>query len=239
MSRGKYSPNLPHGKEFIYNCYGQEPAEWSEEIRQVGILYDEMTMFVNYDDEGYDSYGYSAFDSDGFYMGIGGGVDRNGYTEHEYLCMSDDEWGDVQWNLTINSEPATIHVLTLKQEKEMAKESKAQREVRLVAEHLARVEVAKATYTERMMAVFARATKMNFDLDVKDAKFVVHDRDSNYREVYSVDPVWSELADSDLYSLEMAVEFKEEVVAERERKANLRATALAKLTAEERELLNL
>jgi hypothetical protein len=90
-----------------------------------------------------------------------------------------------------------------------------------------------------MMAVFARATKMNFDLDVKDAKFVVHDRDSNYCEVYSVDAVWSELADSDLYSLEMAVEFKEEVAAERERKANLRATALAKLTAEEREALSL
>ena len=153
--------------------------------------------------------------------------------------MTDDQWEDAQWNLTPIPNPATIHVLTLKQENEMARETKAQREVRLEAERLARVEVAKATYTERMMAVFARATKMNFDLDVKDAKFVVHDRDSNYREVYSVDPVWSELADSDLYSLEMAVEFKEEAAAERERKANLRATALAKLTAEEREALSL
>jgi predicted nucleic acid-binding protein len=239
MSRGKYSPNLPRGKEFIYNCYAEVPTEWSKEVAEGILVYDEKTMFVNYDDEGYDSYGYSAFDRFGTYSGIGGGVDRNGYTEYEYLCMTELQWEDAQWNLTTNRKPDTIHVLTLKQENKMARETKAQRDARLEAERLARVEVAKATYTERMMAVFARATKMNFDLDVKDAKFVVHDRDSNYREVYSVDPVWSELADSDLYSLEMAVEFKEEVAAERERKANLRATALAKLTAEEREALSL
>jgi uncharacterized protein (UPF0335 family) len=233
MARGKYSPNLPHGKEFIYNCYGKPAVEWSETVD------DEKTMFANYDDEGFDSYGYSAFDEFGNYMGIGSGVDRNGYTEHEYLCMSDEQWEDVQWNLTTNPKPDTIHTSTHKQEKKMARETKAQREARTEAERLARVEVAKSTYTERMMAVFARATKMNFDLDVKDAKFVVHDRDSNYCEVYSVDPVWNVLADSDLYSLEMAVEFKEEAALERERKANLRATALAKLTAEERELLNL
>jgi hypothetical protein len=238
MSRGKYSPNLPSGKEFIYNCYGKPVTEWDWQTSE-GDTYDELTMFANYDDEGYDSYGYSAFDRFGTYSGIGGGVDRNGYTEYEYLFMTDEKWEDVQWNLTINPKPDTIHTSTHKQEKEMAKETKAQRDARLEAERLAQVEVAKSTYTDRMMAVFARATKMNFDLDVKDAKFIVHDRDSNHREVYSVDPVWSELADSDLYSLEMAVEFKEEVAAERERKANLRATALAKLTAEERELLNL
>jgi hypothetical protein len=239
MSRGKYSPNLPRGKEFIYNCYGQPPMPWNKALADIGATYDELTMFANYDDEGFDSYGYSAFDRFGTYSGIGGGVDRNGYTEYEYLFMTDEKWEDVQWNLTINSEPDTIHVLTLEQEKEMAKETKAQRDARFDAEREARMEVAKATYTERMMAVFARATKMNFDLDVKDAKFVVHDRDSNYREVYSVDPVWNVLADSDLYSLEMAVEFKEEVAAERERKANLRASALAKLTVEDREALGL
>ena len=91
MSRGKYSPNLPYGKEFIYNCYGKVPAEWSMEIAE-GVVYDEKTMFDNYDDEGFDRYGYSAFDSDGNYVGIGSGVDRNGCTEMEYMCMSDDEW---------------------------------------------------------------------------------------------------------------------------------------------------
>ena len=91
MSRGKYSPNLPWGKEFTYNCYGKVPAEWSMEIAE-GVVYDEKTMFDNYDDEGFDRYGYSAFDSDGNYVGSGSGVDRNGCTEMEYMCMSDDEW---------------------------------------------------------------------------------------------------------------------------------------------------
>jgi hypothetical protein len=94
MSRGKYSPNLPRDKEFIYNCYGKVPAEWSKEIADSGVAYDEKTMFDNYDDEGYDRYGYSAFDCDGNYVGIGDGVDRNGYTEMEYLCMSADEFED-------------------------------------------------------------------------------------------------------------------------------------------------
>ena len=52
-------------------------------------------MFTNYDDGGYDSYGYSAFDWEGNYVGIGGGVDRNGYTENEYLCMSDEQWDNL------------------------------------------------------------------------------------------------------------------------------------------------
>ncbi len=89
MSRGKYSPNLPRDKEFIYNCYGKEPAScapWSAGD------YDEKTEFGNYDDEGYDRYGYSAFDSEGNYAGIGNGVDRNGYTEMEYLRMSAEEF---------------------------------------------------------------------------------------------------------------------------------------------------
>lgn len=92
MGRGKYSPHCPKGKEFIYNCYGKVPAQWSKEIADCGVAYDERTMFGNYDNEGYDSYGYSAFDTDGNYVGIGNGVDRNGYIEYEYLCMSDEEW---------------------------------------------------------------------------------------------------------------------------------------------------
>jgi len=92
MSRGKYSPNLPKNKEFIYNCYGREPAEWSKEVADSGVAYDELTMFDDYDDEGYDYYGYSAFDAVGNYIGPGNGVDRNGYTELEYLMMDDDQW---------------------------------------------------------------------------------------------------------------------------------------------------
>ena len=92
MSRGKYAPNLPRGKEFIYTCFGQPPMAWTKALADIGATYNEQTMFDNYDDEGFDSYGYSAFDRMGNYVGIGSGIDRNGYSEYEYLCMSDNEW---------------------------------------------------------------------------------------------------------------------------------------------------
>jgi hypothetical protein len=94
MSTGKYSPNLPNrdkGFEFFrFNCYGQEPAEWSLELKETGIEYDEKTMFGDYDSEGYDRYGYSCFDLDGNYIGLGQGVDRNGNTEMDYLIREVD-----------------------------------------------------------------------------------------------------------------------------------------------------
>ena len=121
----------------------------------------------------------------------------------------------------------------------MARETKAQRDARLEAELQARLSVAKATYTERMMAVLARATKENFELEVKNGLFKVEDRDERHRDAYFLKPTWSETADMDLYSLELSVELKEEARAEREQKALVRATALAKLTAEEREELGL
>jgi len=58
-------------------------------------VYDEQRHFGNYDDEGYDSYGYGAFDVDGVYLGIGAGVDRLGYTEMDYLTMGSDRFEDI------------------------------------------------------------------------------------------------------------------------------------------------
>lgn len=121
----------------------------------------------------------------------------------------------------------------------MARETKAQRLEREVLEREQSLFVAKSTYTERMMEVLARATKMNFELEVKEALFVLEDRDDRRAGTFTVNPVWSELADVDLYSLEQEVSWKEEAEAERERVANLRKTALSKLTAEEREALSL
>lgn len=91
MSRGKYSPNYVRNKEYIYNCYGELPAPYNLETD----TYDEKIHFADYDDEGYDSYGYSAFDTDRNYVGIGQGIDRNGYTEDQYMSMTDDEWDNV------------------------------------------------------------------------------------------------------------------------------------------------
>jgi hypothetical protein len=44
----------------------------------------------DYDNEGFDSYGYSAFDVDGNFVGHGKGIDRYGYTELDYLTDSTD-----------------------------------------------------------------------------------------------------------------------------------------------------
>jgi hypothetical protein len=92
MSRGKYSPKCPNtGIEvFTFNCYGQMPAPYDHGT------YDEKTMFDNYDSEGFDRYGYSCFNAEGQYVGIGQGVDRQGYTEMEYMVMDNDEWFDKQ-----------------------------------------------------------------------------------------------------------------------------------------------
>ena len=93
MSTGKYSPLCPHANEtgwdaYKFNCYGETPVEWNQEVHDSGVEYDPKTMFDDYDDEGFDSYGYSCFDIDGDYVGSGGGVDRYGYTEMDYLMDS-------------------------------------------------------------------------------------------------------------------------------------------------------
>lgn len=100
MSKGKYSPTVysptvchnDKDEQFDKNCYGQPCADWSTSCLEAGVEYNERTMFGNYDSEGFDSYGYSAFDIKQNYVGIGSGVDRNGYTAYEYLVMSDEEF---------------------------------------------------------------------------------------------------------------------------------------------------
>lgn len=98
MSQGKYSPTMcvKRDVEYIYNAYGKPCAEWSREVEANGVVYDEKTMFGNYDSEGFDGYGYSAFDSEGTYVGIGTGIDRLGYTENEYMCMSIEDFCDIR-----------------------------------------------------------------------------------------------------------------------------------------------
>lgn len=100
MSKGKYSPTvyrMNQDRELVKydrNCYGQLPAEWSKKVADSGVTYDEKTMFGIYDEDGYDSYGYSAFYADGTYAGVGNGVDRLGFTAFDYITMSDEEFED-------------------------------------------------------------------------------------------------------------------------------------------------
>ena len=121
----------------------------------------------------------------------------------------------------------------------MARKTKAELTAEREAAHQARYEVARATYTERMMAVLERAVKENFELTVKGNQFLVADRDNRHADTFRVYPEWTVVSDAALYDLEVSVELKEEARAEREQRANVRATALAKLTAEERAELGL
>lgn len=101
MSKGKYSPALTRKEanhpytDYCYNADKQIPPEWTLEMHDAGMTYDERLYMGHYDENGYDSYGYSAFDSNGNYAGSGYGIDRWGYTEMDYLSMSDDEFEDI------------------------------------------------------------------------------------------------------------------------------------------------
>ena len=90
MSRGKYSVRAykahPSDYSWEFNCFGETPAPWKG-----GDEYNQMTMADGFDDEGYDSYGYSCFDTSGFYIGDGEGVDRAGWSEQDYLFEYDHD----------------------------------------------------------------------------------------------------------------------------------------------------
>jgi hypothetical protein len=94
MSKGKYSPALSRAdanRPYTAYCYNADrqipPTTWVAGNTRIHL--------ANYDENGYDSYGYSAFNADGDYIGIGEGIDRNGYTEMDYLGMNDDEFDNL------------------------------------------------------------------------------------------------------------------------------------------------
>jgi len=121
----------------------------------------------------------------------------------------------------------------------MARETVAQRTARLETEQAQREAVAKATYMTRVMSVLERATKANFELEVRDRLFVLEDRDDRRGGTYRFPAEWSLDADNALDSLEFEVGYKEEAMREAARRAQVRAAALSKLSQEERELLGL
>ena len=95
MSRGKYSPWCYHNRHdasYEFNCYGEFPEDWNKED------YDEKTMFADYDAEGFDCYGYSAFYLDGRYAGVGRGIDRYGFTGNDYLSMDVGVFESISWS---------------------------------------------------------------------------------------------------------------------------------------------
>ena len=96
MARGKYSPRCPHANtdyDFKYNCYGKIPDTYNGDSK----TFDARIHMSGYDDQGFDSYGYSDFLDDGTWVGLGQGIDRNGKTEDDYFNMDDDEFDYGNW----------------------------------------------------------------------------------------------------------------------------------------------
>lgn len=94
-------------------------------------------------------------------------------------------------------------------------------------------------YPALLMRILEFATEMNYELRVKEGQFVLHDRDgSSYDDVV----LTQTYSDESLYRIEM-LEGLLECKAEQEREANrrllVRQSALAKLSAEEREILGI
>lgn len=92
MSKGKYSPawKKQPDEAYIYNAVGEVPPD-----RREGEAFDEKVHFGHYDKEGFDSYGYSAWSADGRFIGCGGGIDRLGYGEYDYILMTEEEYNNI------------------------------------------------------------------------------------------------------------------------------------------------
>ncbi len=94
MGQGKYSPRCPNANknyEYKFNCFGEMPPDYDP----ASDVYDEQLHFADYDDEGFDRYGYSAFNANGEFVGHGKGIDRLGYREMDYICMSAEDYDDL------------------------------------------------------------------------------------------------------------------------------------------------
>lgn len=121
----------------------------------------------------------------------------------------------------------------------MARETRAERAAREAAERAAYEAEMAASYPERLMAMLERATKVNFELEVREGKFVLEDRDDRRDRTVELTLTYSAENQEALHELDWRVDMKEEAQREAERRANLRRNALSKLTAEEREELGL
>ena len=97
-----------------------------------------------------------------------------------------------------------------------------------------------AAYPSRLMKALEEATqKNNFDLTVRNSQFVLQDRDRPRDTPFTMTMTHTKTSQWALEALERTLEEMAEERAEAERKRTVRATALAKLTQEERELLDL
>jgi len=122
----------------------------------------------------------------------------------------------------------------------MARKTKAELAAEREAAEAARRLAEAEAYPAKLMAALEEATtENNYELEVRNGMFSLRDRDSSSDLTLSLTMSYTENSFDAVESLEWDLNSKAEERAEAERRRNLRATALNKLTAEERELLGL
>lgn len=122
----------------------------------------------------------------------------------------------------------------------MARETVAQRNARFAQEREARLAQEVTEYPQRLMKALEEATqKNNYELTVQANEFVLFDRDRPRNPSSALTMAHTLTSQLELEKLEYDIESKAEERAEHERRYEVKQAALAKLTKEERELLNL
>ena len=116
----------------------------------------------------------------------------------------------------------------------MAPETKAKRVARAAQALHAREAELAVSYPKRLMAMLERATKFNYELTVRDSKFMLTDRDDRSEPAIELGISYSTDSQQELDELDWRVDLKEREALEAERKRLLRENALRKLTQEER-----
>ena len=119
----------------------------------------------------------------------------------------------------------------------MARMTKAQREAAQEAARVEQENQLRAEYPTRLMKALSQATELKFVLSVVDDSFVVTDPSERYPELFTMSYDYNVAAEQHLYDLELELKLKYAEFAEKERRQQIRANALAKLSFEERELL--
>ena len=103
-----------------------------------------------------------------------------------------------------------------------------------------RVEQERAEYFPLLMKTLEDATTAGFSMCVRGGKFAVRNNDwASWEDAYNLTPEYTKDNYNVLQDLKFEVGHQLFLLEEARRKADLRNNALAKLTQEERELLNL
>ena len=119
----------------------------------------------------------------------------------------------------------------------MARMTKMQREAAEEAARVERENQRRAEYPTRLMKVLSQATELQYALSVVNDSFVVTEPNETYPELFTMGYEYNAEAEGQFYDLELELSVKYADFAEKERRQQVRANALAKRSFEERKLL--